>query len=64
MYRFRPRALRALAPLVAGVLALACAEEPPPQPIRPVVSMKVEGAGAFQGRWWPGRAKAISSASS
>jgi RND family efflux transporter MFP subunit len=44
--------------LVAGALTFACAEEPPPEPVRPVVSMKVEGAGAFQGRWWPGRAKA------
>ena len=42
--------------LLAGVLA--CAEEPPPDPIRPVLSMVVEGPTAVDGRWWPGRAKA------
>lgn len=58
MFGIRMCAQRAAGLLVVGALALACAEEPLPEPVRPVVSIKVEGAGAFQGRWWPGRAKA------
>jgi RND family efflux transporter MFP subunit len=58
VFRIRSSAIRALVLLGASGSLLACAEEPPPKPVRPVVSMKVEGAGAFQGRWWPGRAKA------
>ncbi len=37
---------------------VACAEEPPPEPIRPVVSTVIQGPEALGGRWWPGRAKA------
>ena len=44
--------------LVVATIALACSQEPLPEPIRPVVSMKVEAPNAMQGRWWPGRAKA------
>ncbi len=38
--------------------ALACAEEPPPEPIRPVLSVVAGGPKGIDGRWWPGRAKA------
>lgn len=41
-----------------GASLVACSEEPPPEPIRPVRSMLVANAAGFQGRWWPGRAKA------
>jgi RND family efflux transporter MFP subunit len=48
----------ALASLAVGLLP-GCAEEPPPKPIRPVLSMKVQGPSALGSRWWPGRAKAM-----
>ncbi len=39
--------------------ALACGEDaPPPEIIRPVVAMQVMHEGAFDERWFPGRAKA------
>ena len=44
--------------MIAAFLAVACAEEPPPEPIRPVRTMVVADAEGFQKRWWPGRAKA------
>ncbi len=43
-----------------GLLAtIACGEHAPPPDIpRPVVAMQVAHSGAFEGRWFPGRAKA------
>ncbi len=41
------------------VFGPGCAEdEPPPEIVRPVVAMQVARAGAFDERWFPGRAKA------
>ncbi len=54
--RIVPFAGAALAALTAG--ALGCAEEPAPEPIRPVISQVVEGPQSLGARWWPGRAKA------
>ncbi|MDJ0851805.1 MAG: efflux RND transporter periplasmic adaptor subunit [Myxococcota bacterium] len=52
-------ASHARACLLAMLLgALACAEERPPEPIRPVLSVVVGGPKGIDGRWWPGRAKA------
>lgn len=50
-----------IVPCLLGALAalsLACADEPPPEPVRPVISVVVGGPSGFDGRWWPGRAKA------
>jgi RND family efflux transporter MFP subunit len=44
--------------LVLASLALACSEEPVPDPIRPVRAMQVEGVAGWQSRWFPGQAKA------
>ncbi len=52
------RVLAAAALLLGASLALACGEEPPPEPIRPVMAMQVAHSGAFQGREFSGRAKA------
>ncbi len=41
-----------------GTQALACAEEPLPEPTRPVLSVVAGGPTGIDGRWWPGRAKA------
>ena len=40
------------------MLLPGCAEEPLPEPIRPVLSRVVEGPRGIEARWWPGRAKA------
>ncbi len=42
----------------APLLLTGCQEAPIPEPIRPVVSMVVQGEEEFVSRWWPGRAKA------
>ncbi len=56
--RSSPLAARAAAVLVVCT-ATACGEEPPPpEIIRPVVAMQVAHAGAFDERWFSGRAKA------
>jgi len=53
------RAARVLAALaLLAVVLTGCAEEPQPDPIRPVRSIKVGDIKAIGGRWWPGRAKA------
>ena len=42
-----------------GFGSLGCGEDPPPpEIIRPVIAMQVAHAGAFDERWFPGRAKA------
>ncbi len=47
----------ALALLLCG--GLACGEEePPPEIVPPIVAMQVARSGAFDERWFPGRAKA------
>jgi RND family efflux transporter MFP subunit len=56
MKGIRARVWLPLLPLAC--LAPGCAEEPPPEPIRPVISEIVAGAQSIGGRWWPGRAKA------
>lgn len=56
MKGIRVRAWLPLLPLAC--LAPGCAEEPPPEPIRPVISQVVEGPRGIGARWWPGRAKA------
>jgi RND family efflux transporter MFP subunit len=44
---------------MALVVLMACGEEPPPpEIIRPVIAMQVARSGAFDERWFPGRAKA------
>ncbi len=56
--RLLPSATRFGAAL-ALVLPLACGDEPPPpEIIRPVIAMQVAHEGAFDERWFPGRAKA------
>ncbi len=54
------RSLPFCAGAALGLLAVfACSEPPPPpEPIRPVVAMQVAHEGAFDERWFPGRAKA------
>ncbi len=55
-----PRALTragSIGILLVGLM-LACSEEPPPEPVRPVISEVVGGPRGLDGRWWPGRAKA------
>lgn len=56
-----PRLLARVSALLLGIgaaMLLACGEEPPPEPIRPVISTVVGDLQGFGGRWWPGRAKA------
>ena len=49
--------------LVGACLLLACgAEEPEPEIVRPVRAMQVAEAGAFDQRWFPGRAQATQQA--
>ncbi|MDJ0848173.1 MAG: efflux RND transporter periplasmic adaptor subunit [Myxococcota bacterium] len=56
--RLPPFAIRVVTALGLAS-ALACGEEaPPPEIIRPVIAMQVAHEGAFDERWFPGRAKA------
>jgi len=54
----KPRLLQPLIAITLVALGSACAEEPPPEPVRPVISMLLGGPQGIEGRWWPGRAKA------
>ncbi len=55
----QPGALLPLAALLPLVALLGCGgDEPPPEIVRPVLAMQVAHSGAWDERWFPGRAKA------
>jgi RND family efflux transporter MFP subunit len=48
--------------ILPAFLGMACEEPPEPEAIRPVRAIKLGDASAFEGRWFPGRAKATQEA--
>ncbi len=53
------RAATVLGAALCLTVTIGCGDdEPPPEVIRPVMAMQVAHAGAFDERWFPGRAKA------